>query len=130
MTEQRYSPEEESSIWAARPRYWIWDRRTGNVRPADTWEEGREFMRHAPHILAYTTTRKSRLSTVFLGLDHCMRCDGVPVLWETLVLAGPMEGQSERYESHAAAAAGHLRWVDLVKARELPLPEDPPELSI
>ena len=46
------------------------------------------------------------VSTVFLGLDHQFG-DGPPILWETLVFGGVLDGEMRRYSSRAAAAAGH-----------------------
>lgn len=48
-----------------------------------------------------------RVSTVFLGLDHNFGADGPPVLWETLVFGGVLDGEMMRYSSKEAAAAGH-----------------------
>jgi hypothetical protein len=47
-----------------------------------------------------------RVSTVFLGLNHNWG-DGPPILWETLVFNGPLDGEMNRYNSHAAAVKGH-----------------------
>lgn len=47
-----------------------------------------------------------RISTVFLGLDHQFG-DGPPVLWETMVFGGPLDGNLERYSTRADALAGH-----------------------
>jgi hypothetical protein len=46
------------------------------------------------------------VSTVFLGLDHQFG-SGPPVLWETLVFGGALDGEMRRYTSRAAALAGH-----------------------
>jgi hypothetical protein len=46
------------------------------------------------------------VSTVFLGLDHAFTA-GPPVLWETLVMGGPLDGEMCRYTSREAAIAGH-----------------------
>lgn len=48
-----------------------------------------------------------RVSTVFLGMDHNFLERGAPVLWETLVFGGPLDGEMERYSSREAALAGH-----------------------
>jgi hypothetical protein len=47
------------------------------------------------------------VSTVFLGLDHRFGGDGPPVLWETLVFGGALNGEMARYTSLADALAGH-----------------------
>jgi hypothetical protein len=46
------------------------------------------------------------VSTVFLALDHNWG-DGPPVLWETLVFGGLLDGEMNRYTSRADALAGH-----------------------
>ena len=46
------------------------------------------------------TRRRARricVSTVFLGLDHAFQSDGPPVLWETLILGGVLDGSMWRY---------------------------------
>lgn len=48
-----------------------------------------------------------RVSTVFLGLDHNFGAAGPPILWETLVFGGLLDGEMMRYSSKEAAAAGH-----------------------
>jgi hypothetical protein len=46
------------------------------------------------------------VSTVFLGLDHSFG-DGPPVLWETMVFGGVLDGEQRRYTSLEAALEGH-----------------------
>jgi len=55
------------------------------------------------------------VSTVFLGMDHNFGGKGKPVLWETLVFGGPMDGEMDRYTSEEEARAGHQRMVERVK---------------
>jgi hypothetical protein len=43
---------------------------------------------------------------VFLGLDHSFR-QGPPILWETMVFGGPLDGEMMRYTSRAEAFDGH-----------------------
>lgn len=57
------------------------------------------------------------VSTVFLALDHADWQVGPPVLWETMVFGGPLNGAQERYVSRADAAAGHARWLAKARAR-------------
>lgn len=49
---------------------------------------------------------KIRISTVFLGLDH-QYGSGPPILWETMVFGGVLDGFQERYATKAEALAGH-----------------------
>lgn len=52
------------------------------------------------------TPKGAKVSTVFLGLDHNWG-DGPPVLWETMVFGGPLEGEQDRYSSAQDAISGH-----------------------
>jgi len=52
--------------------------------------------------------RNSRISTVFLGLDHRFSDEGLPVLFETMIFGGKMNGELWRYSTHAEALAGHI----------------------
>lgn len=47
------------------------------------------------------------VSTVFLGLDHNFNLSGPPVLWETLVFGGPLDGEMWRWTSLEDALIGH-----------------------
>lgn len=55
------------------------------------------------------------VSTVFLGLDHAFG-GGPPVLWESLVFGGALDGEMARYTSRAAALAGHQSLCERVRA--------------
>jgi len=55
------------------------------------------------------------ISTVFLGLDHNFDASGPPVLWETMVFGGALDGETVRYASRAAALAGHQTMSALVR---------------
>lgn len=50
--------------------------------------------------------RTKRVSTVFLGIDHAFR-GGKPVLFETMVFGGPLDGEQERYCTWDEAVDGH-----------------------
>lgn len=62
-----------------------------------------------------TTIDDSRISTVFLGIDHNWGA-GPPVLWETMVFGGELDQEQVRYRSHDAAVVGHKVMVKRVKA--------------
>lgn len=51
------------------------------------------------------------VSTVCLGMDHGWGT-GRPLLFETLVLNGELDGEMERYSTLEEAKAGHWRMVD------------------
>jgi hypothetical protein len=69
----------------------------------------------ADRVVARTTVAPGvEVSTVFLGLDHSFAFGGfatLPVLWETLVFGGEHDGEMDRWNSRAAAVAGHWAWV-------------------
>lgn len=47
------------------------------------------------------------VSTVFLGLDFDYFRAGPPLLWETLVFGGPLDGEGDRYATFEDAVHGH-----------------------
>lgn len=55
-----------------------------------------------------------RISTVFLGLDHSFG-EGPPLIFETLVLGGPLDQEMERYSTWEEAEKGHRAMVEKVK---------------
>ena len=55
------------------------------------------------------------VSTVFLGLDH-QYGSGPPILFETMVFGGPLDGEQERCSTWEEAEAMHAAMVERVKA--------------
>lgn len=84
-------PEPDLLTWA---RWFELASRDGTRQVANDFDEGDE-------------TKTIRVSTVFLGLDHNFGIDGPPVLWETLVFGGLLDGEMDRYSSRTAALLGH-----------------------
>ena len=74
------------------------------------WEESREkdLRRVAKDVFGDVT-----VSTVFLGIDHGWH--GVPVLFETMVFGGVMDGEQDRYHTRAEALEGHAAVVKRVR---------------
>lgn len=79
----------------------------------DTW--GR-WLEKNDRVVAKTTIGESRVSTVFLGLDHRFG-EGPPQIFETLVFGGPLADEMERYATWEEAEAGHQRMVERVKEK-------------
>lgn len=52
-----------------------------------------------------------RISTVFLGVDHNFYGKGDPVLFETMIFGGPMDGERWRYSTYTEAERGHAEAV-------------------
>lgn len=76
---------------------------------AEWFEEGKN------RIVARTKiTRKCDVSTVFLGLDHNHR-GGEPILFETMIFGGPLDGEQWRYHTYDQAERGHAEAVTQAK---------------
>ena len=60
------------------------------------------------------TIGESRISTVFLGLDHQFG-DGPPLIFETMVFGGPLDMEQERYATWEEAEIGHMAMVARVQ---------------
>jgi hypothetical protein len=94
--------------WAAAAEAGIINDREGRgPRPGDGWAR-----------VADDTLGAVRVSTVFLGLDHRWG-DGPPLLFETMVFGGPLNGNQERYSTWDAAAEGHTLWLMRVSETEV-----------
>lgn len=75
------------------------------VLTTDVVEWGRWFETHERR-LAFDRLPTCDVSTVFLGIDHAWT-KGPPVLWETMVFGGKLDGEQQRYTSQSAALLGH-----------------------
>jgi len=71
----------------------------------------------ADRVVKQTAFDNVRVSTVFLGLNHAF-ADGPPVLRETMVFGGPLDGEMERYENRSEAILGHDLICDRVSKRK------------
>lgn len=61
----------------------------------------------ANRIVAQTQVGEATVSTVFLGFDYNFWTQGQPLLYETLIFGGDMDGREKRYATRAQALAGH-----------------------
>ena len=79
------------------------------------WSEWHSSVRQhsAEWIVGKTQLHNAEVSTVFLGLDHGHN-EERPMVFETLVFGGAMDGDMERYSTWKEAEAGHWKMVDLV----------------
>ena len=68
-------------------------------------------------VLYTEITKKVRVSTVFLGIDHNFSGKGKPVLWETMIFGGPYNDWTKRYTSERDARAGHKEAVKLARGK-------------
>ena len=81
----------------------------------DMWTWARWFENMDNRRIGEDHIGKCRVSTVFLGLDHNMRANGDPVLFETMIFGGPLDSEQWRYCTYAEAERGHAEAV--AKAR-------------
>lgn len=89
-------------------------RKDGSIYPvADVIEWAKVFDREDRKI-ARTEIGGVTVSTVFLGLNHAWG-DGPPLLFETLVIEGPLDGNMDRYSTIEEARAGHEAMCEEVK---------------
>jgi hypothetical protein len=68
----------------------------------------------------FTEVGESRVSTVWLGMDHGYDEEGLPVIFETMVFNGQHDNYCERYTAETEAKAGHKRIVEALKKGESP----------
>ncbi len=73
-----------------------------------------------PHVsrLAQTQTASATVKTRFLAVNLTLTDDQVPLLFETRVTGGWLDGQREKFATPEEALAGHLSWVDRVRSVE------------
>lgn len=57
---------------------------------------------------------RARVSTVFLGLDHQYGV-GPPILFETMIFGGELNGEEWRYSTWSEAESGHRQAVEKVR---------------
>jgi hypothetical protein len=63
---------------------------------------------------------ESKVSTVWLGLNHEFRPDRPPLIFETMIFGGQYADYCERYATEAQAAAGHAAVVAALVAGQAP----------
>lgn len=88
------------------------------VLASDTLEWARWFENaDSRRVASDRVCEEAEVSTVFLGLDHGYG-EGAPLLFETLVFGGALDGEMERYSTWDEAERGHQAMVERVR-REL-----------
>lgn len=95
----------------------------GNPRPERDLLAWAQWFETAERHVALTRFAWGEVSTVFLGLDHSFALDSMadplgyrPVLWETMVFGGKLDGEMNHYRSREAALKGHVEMVEQCKA--------------
>lgn len=81
--------------------------RDGEPSRTDDIEVWTGFMKDSYLLKREAVDDETEVSTVFLGMDHNFVGNGPPILWETLVFGGHLDGEMDRYTSEADALNGH-----------------------
>jgi len=97
-------------------RFYILDHRKAVKTDLMTWS--RMMGDPKSRRVANTELGSVRVSTVFLGLDPAFG-DGPPLLFETMVFGGPLDGDQERCTSWQQAEAMHEAACKRVRADAL-----------
>lgn len=83
-----------------------------DTRKWGRWSEGaNELRRVASQEIGLS---KVRVSTVFLAIDHNFT-GGEPVLYETMVFGGSLDGETNRYHNREEALVGHEAMCERVR---------------
>lgn len=98
-----------------RPRWYVLDGH--RPVPASMLEGARFLEDDTPRrVVGLTHVGDARVSTVFLCLDHGY--EGEPVLFESMIFGGPLDGEQCRYHTWEEAEAGHAELVERAKAAD------------
>src|SRR5690606_15935421 len=107
-----------------RPLYYRLDPITHEVIPIEgedavlQWAAEQEIMdRCVDRTLVFSNVL---VSTVFLGLDHSFSDNDPPLIFETMVFGGPLDGDQIRYSTWEQAQSGHDFMVSKVRAAHTP----------
>jgi hypothetical protein len=85
-----------------------------NIAPVD-WGTWAKWYKESERHVGLTRVGGVEVSTVFLSDDHNFGDSDRPVLFETLVFGGELDGERERYCTWQEAEAGHEAMVARVR---------------
>ena len=68
--------------------------------------------------VARTSVKFGTVVTVFLGVNMALAESAPPLLFETRVMGGWLDDQSQRYSTLEEARTGHEAWVARIRAME------------
>ncbi len=86
------------------------------VRAEPDYKKWLEWYSVADRAVGKTDVGDAQISTVFLSFDHSYEWGSAPILFETMVFGGELDGETVRYETREQAERGHVIMVERVKA--------------
>jgi hypothetical protein len=86
--------------------------------PCNSAMDWAHWFEKANRVVAQTSCGDTRVSTVFLGLDHSFG-GATPLLFETMIFGGPNDGYQERCSTWEEAEVMHEKAVTLCKSESL-----------
>ena len=87
------------------------------IKPAELMKWARWFESVGDgRVVAKTDIGHIHISTVFLGIDHRIGEPGPPLVFESMVFGGPLDGEQERYCTWDESVHGHDVLVKRVEA--------------
>lgn len=90
---------------------------TGEPVPEPDLMTWGKWMETAQRSVADERIGETRISTVFLGLDHNYTPGDPPILWETMIFGGPLNHDMDRCAgSREQAEAMHARMLEKMRS--------------
>jgi len=74
-----------------------------------------------PRTIARTSSPRGTVSTIYMGLDMGIGRGLPPLIYESMVFGGDLDGYVDRYPTRAMALAGHRAIVRGVRGNAKPL---------
>jgi len=97
-------------------RLYILDDQRRPIRASDLSEWQQWIKRRDGDLkIGVETVGEARVSTVFLAADASLDATDEPLLFETMILGGPLRHERVRYATWEEAEAGHRQWVERLK---------------
>ncbi len=84
------------------------------VRTEDMVKWAELFEREENWYVAKDIIGGNQIITFFLGIDDSLT-DDPPILFRTMILGGPLDGETDCYYTWQEAEAGHERMIERVK---------------
>ncbi len=100
-------------------RYFILnDGRVTEEPDYETWSKWYESTYENVSGIAQTETTQGTVTTKFMAMSMALDKNAAPMIFETSVSGGWLDGQIQRYATIEEAKQGHQTWVEKVKKEE------------